>query len=146
MVGKVKGGAMDLEAALRLYPGAESIVFGDGPALSARLIGLVRHGRKRATCGALRDFVAGEAMPMVGRCDIVRDWDGQAQLVIRTVSVETLRFCDVGAEFALAEGEDETLEGWRAGHRDYFTRNGGFDAGMMLICERFDLVEDLAKR
>ena len=137
---------MDLEAALRLYPGAESFVFGDGPDLSARLIDLVHDGSKRATCGALRDFAAGEAMPVVGRCDIVRDWAGQAQLVIRTVSLEVARFCDVTAEFALAEGEDATLEGWQAGHRDYFGRNGGFQAEMKLVCEVFDLVEDLAFR
>ena len=41
-----------------------------------------------------------------------------------------------------AEGEgDSCLEDWRAGHRRYFTRNGGFAPDMMLWCERFRLVE-----
>jgi uncharacterized protein YhfF len=52
------------------------------------------------------------------------------------------RFADVDEDFAFAEGEDDTLEGWRAGHRVYFERNGGFDPGMLLVCERFRLIED----
>lgn len=35
--------------------------------------------------------------------------------------------------FALAEGENETLEGWREEHRDYLSRNGGFEPEMMLV-------------
>jgi uncharacterized protein YhfF len=127
------------------YPGAESFVFGDGPDLSAHLIALVRQGAKRATCGALRDYQSGaEAMPVVGRMDIVRGWDGGADLVIRTTSVQIIRFCDVTADFALSEGEDATLAGWQAGHAAFFARNGGFDPEMELVCERFELVEDFA--
>lgn len=128
------------------YPGAVTFAFGDGPDLSARLLGLVRAGGKRATCGALRDFEAGEPMPVVGRRDIVTDWAGQPQLVIETTDVTLRRFCDVGADFALAEGEDATLEGWQAGHRAYFERNGGFQPEMMLVCERFRVIEDLSRK
>jgi uncharacterized protein YhfF len=35
------------------------------------------------------------------------------------------------------------LAGWRAGHKDYFERNGGFSPDMELVCERFRLVETL---
>ena len=127
------------------YPGAETFKFGDSAQMSAELLALVRAGRKTATCGALRDFASGgEAVPQVGRCDIALDWDGTPALVIRTVSVEQRRYCDVDAGFALAEGESETLAGWRADHKRYFVRNGGFDPEMMLVCERFELVEDLA--
>ena len=81
---------------------------------------------------------------MVGRRDISLNWDGTPAVVIETVSVTEKRFCDMDAEFALAEGENETLEGWRQDHRAYFERNGGWDLEMMLICERFRVVEDLA--
>ena len=47
---------------------------------------------------------------------------------------------------ALAEGENDTLEGWRADHEAYFARNGGFDPEMMLVFEQFEVVEDLADR
>jgi uncharacterized protein YhfF len=62
------------------------------------------------------------------------------------VSLEKLRFNEVGWTFAHAEGEgDECLEDWRDGHRAYFTRNGGYAPDMMLWCERFRLVEILGE-
>ncbi|MEM9247510.1 MAG: ASCH domain-containing protein [Pseudomonadota bacterium] len=134
-----------IDALRRRYPGAETFTFGDSRALCDDLLARVRDGRKTATCGALRDFQdGGEALPHVGRADISLDWDGRPALVIRTMAVDIRRFCDVDASFALAEGENETLEGWRRDHRSYFERNGGFREDMELVCERFELVEDLA--
>lgn len=127
------------------YKGAETFTFGDSRALCDELLALVRSGAKTATCGALRDFAAGaEALPVAGRRDIARDWDGAPALVIETTEVTIRRFCDVGADFALAEGEVETLAGWKEGHRRYFGRNGGWSDDMELVCERFRLIEDLA--
>lgn len=129
---------------MKRYPGAETFTFGDSRALCDDLLARVRAGRKIATCGALRDFEdGGEPLPLVGRKDIALDWDGTAALVIETEEVTVRRFCDVGAEFALAEGENDDLAGWQAGHRRYFERNGGWDPEMKLVCERFRLVEDL---
>lgn len=136
-------GGVTLDEAKARYPGAETFTFGDSPELSAALLALVRRGHKTATCGALRDFEAGgEAMPVVGRRDIALEWDGRPGLAIETVEVTQQRFCDVEAEFALAEGENETLEGWQRDHRAYFERNGGWAPDMMLVCERFRVVED----
>lgn len=83
-------------------------------------------------------------MPVVGRQDIALNWDGTPALVIETESVTLARYCDVDEAFALAEGESDSLAGWRDDHRCYFTRNGGFDPEMVLVCERFRLVEDFA--
>jgi uncharacterized protein YhfF len=122
-----------------------SFKFGDGPELCAGLIALVRAGAKTATCGALRDFEPGsDDMPVVGRQDIALNWDGTPALLIETIEVTLRRFCDVDADFALAEGEDDSLSGWQAGHRVYFERNGGWEPEMMLVCERFRLVRDFA--
>lgn len=135
--------AVSLAEALRRYPGAETFRFGDNAELSAELVALVRSGAKTATCGALRDFgEGGEARPVPGRRDIALNWDGTPAFVIETLEVTERRFRDVDADFALSEGEDETLEGWRDGHRRYFERNGGWHPDMMLLCERFRLVED----
>ena len=129
------------------YPGAQTFKFGDSARLSAELLALVRAGKKTATCGALRDYPEGSAdTPVVGRRDIALEWDDRPALVIETVSVSICRFCDMDEDFALAEGENETLEGWREDHRRYFERNGGFDPEMELLCERFRLVEDLAPK
>ena len=126
------------------YPGAETFKFGDGAALSAHLIALVSDGSKRATCGALRDYESGaETMPVVGRRDIVLDWNDAPALVIETLELRTCRFDEVTENMALAEGEDDDLAGWREGHETFFKRNGGFAPDMMLLWERFDLIEDL---
>lgn len=126
------------------YPDAETFRFGDSVALSTQLLALVRSGAKTATCGALRDFQGGgEVMPVPGRRDIALDWEGRPAVVLETVEVTIRRFCDVDAEFALAEGENDTLAGWQRDHQAYFTRNGGFAEDMELVCERFRLIEDL---
>lgn len=143
---------MTLDEAKARFPDAETFTFGDNKELCDWLLGLVREGRKTATCGALRDFGKGraidgkEALPAVGRQDIALNWNGTPALVIETVEVSVRRFCDVEADFALAEGEDETLSGWQAGHRAYFERNGGWSAEMELVCERFALVVDFETR
>lgn len=63
--------------------------------------------------------------------------------MIETLEVSVVRFCDVGEDFALAEGENDDLAGWRRDHQVFFERNGGFDPEMDLVCERFKVVEDL---
>ena len=113
---------------------------GDSRALNERLLGLVRSGQKTATCGALRDFQDGEPMPVVGRQDIALDWDGKPALLIETVEVTIRRFCDVPEDFALAEGDGD-FDDWKSGHIAFFTRNGGFDPQMELVCERFRLID-----
>ena len=121
-----------------------TFTFGDNEKLCDELLALVRAGKKTATCGALRDFgPGGEEMPVVGRQDIALNWDGTPALLVETVEVTTRRFCDVDADFALAEGENDTLEGWQADHQRYFERNGGWSPEMELVCERFRLVKDL---
>ncbi len=134
---------MTLDDAMKRYPGAQSFRFGDGPDLCDQLLALVRQGTKTATCGARRDFPDDSPdMPVVGRRDIATRWDGTPALVIETLEVTFRRFSDMDAAFALAEGENDTLEGWRADHRAYFERNGGWSDDMELVCERFRMVED----
>lgn len=132
-----------LEEALARYPGAASFRFGDSAALCADLTRLVREGKKRATCQAKSVFDAGdEAWPVVGRRDIALDWDGRPELAMETVSLEEHRFIDVPEDFALAEGENDDLAGWRRDHEAWFRREGIFDPEMILVCERFRVVED----
>ena len=140
-------GVPRLDALKARYPGAETFTFGDSRALCDDLLARVRSSRKTATCGALRDYeTEGEALPVPGRRDIALDWDGAPALVIETTSVETVAYRDVDADFALAEGENDDLAGWQADHRAYFERNGGWAPDMMLVCERFRLVEDLGAK
>ena len=125
------------------YPGAETYRFGDSPALSDSLLALVRTGRKRATCTAMAEIGVSEALPQIGRCDIVLDFSDVPQLVNRTMELRIFRFYDIPEDLALMEGEDEALVGWRENHERYYRRLGIFDPEMELIWERFDVVEDL---
>jgi uncharacterized protein YhfF len=133
-----------IDTLLQRHPGAVTFTFGDGPALSARLIALVAGGAKTATTGALRDYETGEeALPVAGRRDIVLDWHGAPVLVIETLEVITCRFDAVTEAMALAEGENDDLAGWVADHTAFFARNGGFAPDMMVVWERFRVIEDL---
>ena len=124
------------------YKNAVSFAFGDSPELADALLALVLSGKKTATCGALRDIEAGEPMPEVGRRDVVLDGRGAPACVIETTQVTQCRFDDVSEDFAVSEGEGP-YEDWRAAHIDFFTRNGGWSGDLMLVCERFRLVEVL---
>ena len=127
-----------MSVAVEDWRSLESFAFGDSPAMADQLLGFVLAGAKTATCWSVRDGQQTE----VGKRMVVRDGAGRPRAVLETVSLEQLRFNEVGWNFALAEGEgDECLEDWRDGHRAYFTRNGGFAPDMMLWCERFRLVE-----
>jgi uncharacterized protein YhfF len=66
--------------------------------------------------------------------------------VLETLELVQRRWCDVDAAFARDEGEgDLTLDDWRDGHRDYFSRHGHFAEDMPLWCERFRVVQVLER-
>jgi uncharacterized protein YhfF len=134
---------MTLDELRARYPGAETYRFGDSPALSESLLSLVRSGRKRATCTAMAEIDVSEALPQIGRCDIVLDFSDTPHLINRTMELRIFRFYDIPEHLALMEGEDETLAGWRENHERYYRRLGMFDPEMELIWERFEVVEDL---
>lgn len=70
------------------------------------------------------------------------DGRGEPRCVIETVEITYRRFNDVDAAFAYDEGEgDRSLAYWRNAHRTYFSRLGRFSEDMMLMCERFRLIE-----
>jgi uncharacterized protein YhfF len=118
----------------------ERFTFGDGPELADELLALVLEGRKTATCWAARD---GE-LTHPGKRMVACDSQGRPRAVLETVALERRRFWDVDDAFARAEGEgDLSLACWRAAHRAYFERNGGFSEDMELWCERFRLVRTL---
>jgi uncharacterized protein YhfF len=134
---------MDTEDSQIPHNDMVSFNFGDNEDLCNELLRLVRSGKKTATCDALRQFGPhGEEIPVVGRRDVALNWDGTPALLLETLEVTRTRFCDVDQSFALAEGENDDLEGWQRDHQEYFERSGGFDREMMLVCERFRMILD----
>ena len=130
-----------MSAVPQKYQGLRSFAFGDGPALADDLLDLVLKGIKTATCST--EDEPNTSTP--GECWIVLDGRGVPACVIETLEVTYCRYNDVGAAFAYEEGEgDRSLAYWRDAHRRYFGRRGKFSEDMMLMCERFRLVEILA--
>ena len=129
---------MNLDAVPEQYRGLRSFAFGDGPELADELIDLVMKGVKTATCST-------EDEPNISTPSerwIVLDGRGEPRCVIETLEVTYRRFGEVDAAFAYEEGEgDRSLQHWRDAHRRYFGRLGRFSEDMMLMCERFRLVE-----
>jgi uncharacterized protein YhfF len=125
------------------YRSLRSFAFGDSPGLADELLELVLRGVKTATCST-------EDEPNIskpGERWIVLDGRGHPRCVIATVEVTFRRYGDVDAAFAHGEGEgDRSLGYWREAHRRYFGRLGKFSEDMMLMCERFRLVEIFPER
>jgi uncharacterized protein YhfF len=120
------------------HQGLRSFAFGDGPKLADELLDLVIRGVKTATCST--EDEPNTSTP--GERWIVLDGRGESRCVIETIEVAYRRFPEVDAAFAYEEGEgDRSLDYWRQAHRTYFSRQGKFREDMMLMCERFRLVE-----
>lgn len=126
------------------YPGVVAWPFGDSPELADELAELVIHGQKRASCSSLNSFIREEIKPEIGGYSIVLDGKNVPVCVIRTISMQLVRFCDVTPAIAAAEGEgDLSLAFWQREHQAYFTREGFFSPEMELIFEEFILIEVL---
>ena len=124
------------------YRALRSFAFGDGPDLADELLELVLKGVKTATCST-RDE-PNQSKP--GERWIVLDGHGTPRCVIESTEVSFRRYGEVDAAFAYDEGEgDRSLAYWRSAHRRYFERLGKFSEDMMLMCERFRLVEILSE-
>ena len=131
---------MNLSAVPEKYHSLRSFAFGDGPELADELLDLVIKGVKTATCST--EDEPNTSTP--GERWIVLDGRGQARCVIESTEVTYRRYNEVDAAFACDEGEgDRSLAYWRSAHRNYFGRQGKFSEDMMLMCERFRLVEVL---
>ncbi len=111
------------------------------------LAALVKAGRKRATASAYWAYEDNrEPLPEVGDYSVITNWDGEAQCIIRTTSVQIVPFGQVTADFARTEGEgDQSLDYWRRAHWASFTRSlqaiGKSPAEMMpVVCETFEVV------
>ena len=121
--------------------------FCDNQADADELAALVLAGRKRATASSLWPYqIDGDPLPCAGDFDVITDWAGEAQCVIRTISVEVIPFDAVSAEFAAIEGEgDGSLDYWRQAHRVAFERElAGYGLAfadqMPVVCQRFEVV------
>jgi uncharacterized protein YhfF len=110
------------------------------------LLRLVLIGQKQATSSSLWAYeLSGERIPQVGDYSIVTDWEGNPRCVIQTTAITIIPFKEMTFEICKREGEDDTLESWRAGHIQFFISDGKdvgytFTEDMPIIFEDFQVV------
>lgn len=123
----------------------ECFAFGDNPKMADELLALVLSGKKTATVSVVLE---NEQSPSVGDCSLVLDGCGNPACVIKTVHLETVKFCDLTWDMVKLEGEDETFEQWKAGNIRYWTRDAEkrgytFTEQTPIIFECFEVIEVL---
>ena len=135
---------VEVEEIKRKYPGAGAWQMGDSPELASELAELIKKGIKTASCGSLASYQQEASAPRIGDYNIILDGQNVPVCVIRLVSMQLVRFCDVTDAFARKEGEgDLSLEYWQQEHQRFFIREGHFSEDMELIAEEFEVVEVL---
>ncbi|HCI6112718.1 TPA: ASCH domain-containing protein [Klebsiella quasipneumoniae subsp. similipneumoniae] len=117
---------------------------GDSPELANELADLIKKGIKTASCGSFASYQQEKAAPRIGSYNIILDGQNVPVCVIRLISMQLVRFCDVTEAFARKEGEgDLSLEYWKKEHQRFFSFEGHFSEDMELIAEEFEVVEVL---
>lgn len=121
----------------------ECFAFGDSPEMADELLALVLSGKKTATVSVVLE---NEQAPKVGDLSLVLDGRGKQACVIKTVYLETVKFCDLTWDMVKLEGEDETFEQWREGNIRYWTRDAAkrgytFSEQTPITFERFEVYE-----
>jgi len=128
--------------ALARYPGAASFKYGDSSKLNAEILALVLAGTKTVTCDAVAGFEQrGEETPTVGRTDVALDWDGRPVAAVRTVAVDLIPFDQMSEDMVADQGEFRDLAHWRNGYEAYLTRAEVFTPDVVMLVERFEVVE-----
>lgn len=123
----------------------ERFSFGDSPEMADELLALVLAGKKTATVSVILED---EQAPSVGDLSLVLDGLSTPACVIKTVHVETVKFCDLTWDMVKLEGEDENFEQWKSGNIRYWTRDAAkrgytFTDQTPITFERFEVVEVL---
>jgi uncharacterized protein YhfF len=126
---------------------AEQFGFEHTP-LVDELAQLIVCGKKTATCSAhvLYEY-DNEPFPVVGAYTVILNSQDDPVAIIKVVDVQIMPMNKVPVEFAIAEGEgDLSYAYWWKGHKEFFTtelaeRGMEFSEDMLLVCERFELVD-----
>ena len=123
----------------------ERFAFGDSSEMADELLALVLSGKKTATVSVVLES---DQKPNVGDLSLVLDGRGNPACVIKTVHLETVKFCDLTWDMVKLEGEDENFEQWKSGNIRYWTRDAAkrgytFTDQTLITFERFEVVEVL---
>ncbi len=103
-----------------------------------KLVKLVLDGKKTATA-SLYEY---DSLPTVGELSILTDSNNNDICILKTKKVIITEFTNITWDLAKLEGENNSLEGWRKVHKDYFNKiDSTFNDDTKIIFEIFEVVE-----
>ena len=114
--------------------------------LANELLELVLSGKKKATASSLKSFeLDNSPLPKAGDLSIVTDFHGEPKCVIETTALTLIPFKDMTYDICKREGEDDTLESWKKGHRHFYEEEGRllgytFTEDLMIVFEDFEMI------
>ncbi|MDC6390922.1 ASCH domain-containing protein [Maribacter sp. PR1] len=108
---------------------------------------LAKKGIKKATTDSLLGLqLRKEALPKIGDFKVVTNWEGEAQCIIKLISVKLKPYFNIDEQYAALEGEgDKSLSYWKKTHWDYYTRelepfNRKPNESMIVVCQEFEKI------
>lgn len=111
---------------------------------------LIKAGLKTASSGALASYLHYQVpVPAEGDLAIITNWEGEAQCIIQTTTVDIVPFNEVTDDYAVKEGEgDQSLSHWKKEHWNFFSQDLATfgelpEEDMMVICEEFEIIFQL---
>lgn len=119
----------------------------EGTPLADELADLIVKGIKTATCSGHMFYEDDESLPTVGTYTVILNSKDEPVAIIKTTDVTLTPMNEVTEDFAKAEGEgDLSYDYWYEGHKKFFTeacaqQGVAFKEDMLLVCERFELVD-----
>ena len=103
-----------------------------------KLVKLVLDGKKTATT-SLYEY---DSLPTVGELSILTDSNNNDICILKTKKVIITEFTNITWDLAKLEGENNSLEGWRKVHKDYFSKiDNKFNDNTKAIFEIFEIIE-----
>ncbi|WP_226037501.1 ASCH domain-containing protein [Aquibacillus saliphilus] len=109
---------------------------------------LVVDGVKTATCSGYVFYeLENEPLPTIEDYSIILNSNDKPVAIIKTVEVSLTPMNEVSVDFAISEGEgDRTYQYWWEAHETFFRNEltaigREFSEDMLLVCERFELVD-----
>lgn len=95
-------------------------------------------GKKTATT-SLYEY---DSLPTIGELSILTDSNNNDICILKTKKVIITEFTNITWDLAKLEGENNSLEGWRKVHKDYFNKiDSTFNDDTKIIFEIFEVVE-----
>ena len=101
------------------------------------LVDLVLSGRKTATT-----YLFVDKPDKVGTKSILTYSNGDKACVTKTKQIFVKPFCQIDWSLAKLEGENDSLEQWRAVHRKFFKKiDKNFNENTLVVFEIFEVVK-----